>query len=304
MDNNESSSRPSYTTIDIEDHDWNDTEEIELGYEEHDLFLQENYVEPTNKDILPFRVVPNSKDNEAPTTQRSQNNNEKQAFLDDDGLSYSKFQIDDSGVGSGSTSSIVYQAPNFEQFAGNLAPTSPTSIIASLVIVLLILSVTILPIILPQGSSDDTGIITDNVINKNPSMASVEHADARCKCICPPLAEDDKKSSNSSAQSTKKRRLYLGNTEPNKCNCLNIVQPHLVNVKIEIGIPAFCIQCECKYQNRNTTTIKRIVIFFSAVLTTLTLFMLVQYLLKYFRITRRNLPPKWRWLSHQITDTD
>lgn len=303
MDNHESSSRPSYANIDIEQaDDWNDTEEIELGSEEHDLFLQENYIEPSNKDIIPFRVVQTDHDTELPAFHRSQAS--KQPLLEDDNLSYAKFNIDDSGVGSNSTSSVVYQAPNFEQFAGHLAPTSPASIVASLIIVLLILSVTILPIILPnEGSSDDTEFPAEDVIKKNLSNTTVEHADARCKCICPPLAENDKMQSNSSQSTNQSRRLYLGNTEPNKCNCANIVLPHLVNIKFKID-PGFCARCECKYQNRNTTTIKRIVIFFSSVLIILTLYMLIQYLLKYLRITRRNLPPKWRWLSHQITDTD
>lgn len=317
MDIYESSSRDPYEAIiDFEagDHDdWNDTEEIELGSEEHDLFLRDSYVEPSNKDIQPFRVVQSTDHRDSgataegatPSAYRSQPC--KQPLLDDDNISYSKFQIEDSGIGSGSTSSVVYQVPNYEQFAGSLAPSGPASMVASLIIILLILSVTILPIILPHGSTDDDPDFPANdVIKKYLSSTNAEHADARCKCICPPLVEHDKKQPNSSqtkATSTDQRRLYLGNTEPNKCNCANIVQPHLVDIKANI-VSNFCVSCQCKYQNRNTTTIRRIVIFFSAVLITLTFYMLVQYLLKYFRITRRNLPPRWRWLSHQITDTD
>lgn len=299
-------SRPNSATIDIEETDWGDTEEIELESEEHDLFLHEDYVKPTNKDILPFRAISPSSHkngiNERLSKSRSQNHHQQHGSTstgnNDSQSKIEFFQVDDSGRDSPISSSVVYHMPNYQQFAGNLAPSSPTSVVVSFIIIVVILFVTIVPIILPQGSSTVSDSF-DNVIDTNISNAQsqIEHADARCKCICPPPPQTHK----DEKLPEPKRRLYVGNTSPDQCNCNNIVQPHLTDTKIILK--DFCVRCECRYQSRNTTTIRRNVIFFIAVLLGLGIFMFLQYLLKYLRITRRNLPRQLRWLSHQLTES-
>lgn len=78
------------------------------------------------------------------------------------------------------------------------------------------------------------------------------HGNVRCKCVCPAPP------SNSTAKNTSQRRLYVGNTSPDQCNCYKVVQPHLDHT---IQLKEFCAKCECKYQSRNTATIRWFVIF-------------------------------------------
>lgn len=197
------------------------------------------------------------------------------------------------------------------KFSRNLSPPSRASLLASLIITLVILCVTILPLFAPQSSSPKSDDNLD-VINSNISTSP----DFRCKCICPPLTElskadvvsnntakhenklDKSKSATSIAQQSVERRLYVGNTAPNQCNCNTIVQPHLVDMLLA-NPKEFCRKCECRYQSRNTKTIKRDIIFFSIVLLSLSCYMSLQYLLKYLRITKRSLPTRLKWLVHQ-----
>lgn len=307
MDNYEAQQPKFSATIDISNDDWGDAEEIELASDEHDLFLQEDYVKTTNN-VLPYRVAsPTSQPNGHSSRLSKKGSHNHIPTSDDNGSNAFERLIpidDNDDLRPNSPSpSVVYQTPNYQQFAGSLAPTSPTSIVISFMIIVVILCVTILPIILPQTNTtlDSKDPIIKVIPNNQTTNAitHVEHADARCKCICPPfqLTEPGEKQTN-----PMQRRLYVGNTTPNQCNCNNIVQPHLNDSKIILK--DFCVRCECRYQSRNTTTIKRNVVFFIAVLIGLGLYMIVQYLLKYFRITRRNLPNQFKWLSHQLTDTD
>lgn len=315
---------PSSETIDLNKDDWDDADDIELGANEHDLFLQQDYIKTSSKDVLPFAA------NNSSTSQQQQPNNvpnghqqlplSRSQSFESNNHKYlcnkiETFELIIGNNGSQSPgSSIVYQTPNYNQFAGNLAPSSPASIIVSMIIVIVILSVTILPIIFLPQSTTTTIIKTnqktnDNVIksNKNP----IVHADVRCKCICPPFKSSDNSTQSNSTLTNNngnnnnndaKRRLYVGNTSPNQCNCNNIVLPQLTNNRIIFK--DFCSSCECRYQSRNTATIKRNVVFFIIVLFGLGIYTLVQYLFKYFKITRRNLPRQFRWLSHQLAEND
>lgn len=291
-----------------ENDEWDEgEEEIELGSDEHDLFLKDDYVKSNNDQVLPFRASSNrnSYGDQIKTRNQSQHvNNLTYRDTNNPNDSMTKiepFIVDDSGRGSPTSSSIVYQTPNFEQFAGNLAPSSPRSVLISLIIVIVILSVTIVPKLLPQAFNEADDTFDELEFDKNGSIAQpqVVHSDVRCKCVCPPFPNTNQ--SDTSAAGTIQRRLYVGNTSPHQCNCINIVQPHF-KTDTHILLKDFCVSCDCRYQSRNTTTIRRSVIFFIAVLTGLALYMLVQYLLKYFKITRRNLPPNLRWLSHQMTE--
>jgi len=93
-----------------------------------------------------------------------------------------------------------------------------------------------------------------------------QHGNVRCKCVCP----SPQVVANSSSPT--QRRLYVGNTTPDQCNCYKVVQPHLSPL---VGLKDFCARCECKYQSRNTTTIRWFVIFTIFVVTSLSLYMVV-----------------------------
>lgn len=239
--------------------------------------------------------------------------------------------IDEPGNIAHSTRSVMYQSPNFQRFASDLGPSSSKSILVSLIMIVVIICITILPIIVhPQSSSSLSNSIeidykhqTSNN-DSNINIHQAEHSDARCKCICqipPPIpntGRSDKtapsnstnsnhgQSRNSATKTSKpiaQRSLYVGRSLPNHCNCKNIVVPHLQDLDSHLT-SEFCSLCECRYQNRNLNTIKRNVIFFITLLFSMSLYMLAQYLLKYFRITRRNLPPRLRWLVYQLNETD
>lgn len=88
----------------------------------------------------------------------------------------------------------------------------------------------------------------------------------RCKCVCPSLDVANSTSPN------QRRVLYVDNTTPDQCNCYTVVQPQLKNT---VAPKDFCARCECKYQSRNTTTIRWFVIFTIVVITLLSLYMVV-----------------------------
>lgn len=303
MDFYEPHNKSSSATIDIDADDWGDNEEIELESEEHDYLLDVDHIQSANKDVLPFRTTtPTSQPNGiSGRVSRNRSHNYLSATDNNDGTEQSTIELIELEKDDHITDdnpSLIYRAPNYQQFAGNLAPSSPTSVLVSFVIIVVILFVTIIPIIiLPQSSSNLDSYPEDNVINH--AQPQIEHADARCKCICPPLPQTHK---NEKESSPTKRRLYVGNTSPNQCNCNNIVQPHLADNKFPFK--NFCARCECRYQSRNTTTLYSDIVFFLAILIGLGFYMFVQYILKYFRITRRNLPRQLRWLSHQLTESD
>lgn len=95
------------------------------------------------------------------------------------------------------------------------------------------------------------------------SVNALEHSNVRCKCICP----------SHSTNQNPQRRLYVGNTTPDQCDCYKVVQPHLSRNITDLK--DFCAKCECKYQSRNTTTIRWFVIFALIVVTALSLYMIV-----------------------------
>ncbi|XP_043229016.1 uncharacterized protein CG1161-like [Amphibalanus amphitrite] len=101
------------------------------------------------------------------------------------------------------------------------------------------------------------------------SIASTLHGtealyeDVRCKCVCP--------NPNVVNGSSSDRKLYIANVVPNMCNCDNVILPEL---------PAnfsksreFCPLCECKFESRNTTTIKVVVILIICIISVLVIYM-------------------------------
>lgn len=103
-----------------------------------------------------------------------------------------------------------------------------------------------------------------------------QHDDVRCKCVCPSPQVVFKDSSPT------QRRLYVGNSSPEQCNCYNVVQPHIDPKMIQLK--DFCARCECKYQSRNTATIRWSVLFVVFVLSILCLYMLAYSLWENYRL--------------------
>uniref|UniRef100_A0A8C3THP2 Transmembrane protein 9 n=1 Tax=Chelydra serpentina TaxID=8475 RepID=A0A8C3THP2_CHESE len=81
--------------------------------------------------------------------------------------------------------------------------------------------------------------------------------DIRCKCICPPYR-------NISGH------IYNKNVSQKDCNCLHVVEPMPVPGN---DVEAYCLLCECKYEERSTTTIKIIIIIYLSVVGALLLYM-------------------------------
>ncbi|NWQ75710.1 TMM9B protein, partial [Columbina picui] len=64
--------------------------------------------------------------------------------------------------------------------------------------------------------------------------------DARCKCICPPYKDHLGK-------------IYNKNISQKDCDCLHVVEPMPVPGP---DVEAYCLRCECKYEERSSVTIK------------------------------------------------
>lgn len=88
--------------------------------------------------------------------------------------------------------------------------------------------------------------------------------DIRCKCICPPYKEVDGK-------------IYNQNVSLKDCNCLHVVEPMPVEGK---DVEAYCLRCECKYEERSSGTIKCTIIIYLSILGLLLLYMVYLTLLE------------------------
>ncbi|XP_063545909.1 uncharacterized protein CG1161-like isoform X1 [Cydia strobilella] len=89
-------------------------------------------------------------------------------------------------------------------------------------------------------------------------VSGQSYEDKRCKCVCPsPSAVLNNNSTSNNT--TSDRKLYIANVHPNKCNCDGVILPQ-VGELIKGREQEFCPRCECKYENRNTTIIKVVVI--------------------------------------------
>ncbi|XP_019493542.1 PREDICTED: transmembrane protein 9 [Hipposideros armiger] len=81
--------------------------------------------------------------------------------------------------------------------------------------------------------------------------------DIRCKCICPPYR-------NLSGH------IYNQNVSQKDCNCLHVVEPKPVPSR---DVEAYCLLCECEYEERSTATIKVIIVIYLSVVGALLLYM-------------------------------
>lgn len=107
----------------------------------------------------------------------------------------------------------------------------------------------------------------DKKLNIFPDEHDNQHGSERCKCVCP------SPQMFTGNESYTQRRLYVGNTTPDQCNCYTVVAPQF-NSK-SVSLKDFCPRCECKYQSRNKATIRWFVILTICILISLSLYMLV-----------------------------
>ncbi|ELR46452.1 Transmembrane protein 9 [Bos mutus] len=91
----------------------------------------------------------------------------------------------------------------------------------------------------------------------DPRILLQSSEDIRCKCICPPYR-------NISGH------IYNQNVSQKDCNCLHVVEPMPVPGH---DVEAYCLLCECKYEERSTTTIKVIIVIYLSVVGALLLYM-------------------------------
>ncbi|MCI4380807.1 hypothetical protein PGIGA_G00244180 [Pangasianodon gigas] len=96
--------------------------------------------------------------------------------------------------------------------------------------------------------------------------------DVRCKCICPPYRSIS-------------GHIYKKNVTQKDCNCLHVVEPLPVPGH---DVEAYCLLCECKYEERSSNTIKVTIIIYLSVVGALLLYML--FLLLVEPLIRRRDP--------------
>ncbi|KAJ3586915.1 hypothetical protein NHX12_013307 [Muraenolepis orangiensis] len=82
--------------------------------------------------------------------------------------------------------------------------------------------------------------------------------DVRCKCICPPYRNFT-------------GHIYSRNVSQKDCTCLHVVVPMPVPGH---DVEAYCLLCECKYEERSSNTIKVTIILYLSVVGALVLYML------------------------------
>ncbi|XP_073956742.1 proton-transporting V-type ATPase complex assembly regulator TMEM9-like [Choristoneura fumiferana] len=79
------------------------------------------------------------------------------------------------------------------------------------------------------------------------------YEDKRCRCVCPSPAEVLNKTLGTDP------KLIISDAPPNKCNCIGVVLQRLGD-EIKGHEPEYCLRCDCRYETRNTTIIKVVVI--------------------------------------------
>ncbi|OUC47756.1 TMEM9 protein [Trichinella nativa] len=80
------------------------------------------------------------------------------------------------------------------------------------------------------------------------TICRAQFEETRCRCACP--------SPSVVRANHSERMLYIKSVAAQFCTCDVVVIPQL-EVKIEQSkVEEFCVQCECKFQSRNTTLIK------------------------------------------------
>ncbi|XP_063464448.1 transmembrane protein 9B isoform X2 [Pan paniscus] len=97
--------------------------------------------------------------------------------------------------------------------------------------------------------------------------------DVRCKCICPPYKENSGHIYNKNI--SQKDWLQWSSSLSLLCSwdysdCLHVVEPMPVRGP---DVEAYCLRCECKYEERSSVTIKVTIIIYLSILGLLLLYM-------------------------------
>ncbi|XP_057606237.1 transmembrane protein 9B isoform X1 [Hippopotamus amphibius kiboko] len=90
-----------------------------------------------------------------------------------------------------------------------------------------------------------------------PEGGKMNSEDVRCKCICPPYKDNS-------------GHIYNKNISQKDCDCLHVVDPMPVRGP---DVEAYCLRCECKYEERSSVTIKVTIIIYLSILGLLLLYM-------------------------------
>ncbi|KAJ8249287.1 hypothetical protein GJAV_G00233190 [Gymnothorax javanicus] len=110
--------------------------------------------------------------------------------------------------------------------------------------------------------------------------------DVRCTCICPPYK-------NVAGQ------MYSLNVTQKDCNCLYMAPPMPVDWK---DMEAYCLRCECKYEERSSAIIMGTIILYLLILVLLVVYMVYLTLLEPF--LKRRLFKHSHLTQHQHDVTD
>uniref|UniRef100_A0A3Q3ESE2 Transmembrane protein 9 n=1 Tax=Labrus bergylta TaxID=56723 RepID=A0A3Q3ESE2_9LABR len=95
--------------------------------------------------------------------------------------------------------------------------------------------------------------------------------DVRCKCICPPYRNITGHIYNRNNLSHYELQPLVLDSSKGWSNCLHVVEPMPVPGH---DVEAYCLLCECKYEERSSNTIKVTIIIYLSVVGALLLYML------------------------------
>ncbi|XP_061078045.1 transmembrane protein 9B-like [Conger conger] len=110
--------------------------------------------------------------------------------------------------------------------------------------------------------------------------------DIRCKCICPPYKSVP-------------GQIYNQNVSLKDCNCLHVVNPMPVDGR---DVEAYCLRCECKYEERSSGIIMATIIIYLSILGLLLLYMVYLTLLE--PVLKRRLFRHTQLLQSEHDDRD
>lgn len=125
------------------------------------------------------------------------------------------------------------------------------------------------------------------------SVYAGSYDDVRCKCLCP-LTGVVTNGTNPS-----NRKMYIGNVPPNQCNCDFVVLPSLDD-NVQAKAKEFCPRCECKYESRNTATIRFFVIFIIGMISFLVIYMAFLIILEPW-MHRRSIFTSYKHFNEEVS---
>ncbi|RXM27169.1 Transmembrane protein 9B [Acipenser ruthenus] len=126
-----------------------------------------------------------------------------------------------------------------------------------------------LPLMIGQIKVDCSAVVVENDVECMSlgfrTLRSLKNAkDIRCTCICPPYKE-------------LAGQIYNKNVSQKDCDCLHVVKLWPVAGS---DVEAYCLRCECKYEERSSVTIQVTIIIYLSILGVLLLYMVYLTLLE------------------------